>query len=106
MLLGTWLCVLTAVAAVACLLAYTDWFEINPDIGFGDSVAAAMWTIPLLLGTVLNLLRNGLFPVGTYLILDGPKWHGIASKARQLLGGGFLLSLAAAFVATLAASIL
>jgi hypothetical protein len=106
LLLSTWLCVLAAVAAVACLVAYTDWFEINPTIGFGDTVAAAMWTIPLLLGTVLNFLRNGLFPVGTYLILDGPKWHAFWSKARQVLGGGFVLSLAAAFIATLAASIL
>ena len=105
LLLGTWLCVLSAVAIVACLLAYTDWFAINPNPDFGDTIAAAMWTIPLLLGMVLNFLRNGLFPVGTYLILDGPKWHGIASKARRVLGGGFVLSLVAAFVVTLAASV-
>jgi hypothetical protein len=105
LLLSTWLCVLIPVAVVACLLAYTSWFEVNPNTGVGDTVAAAMWTIPLLLGMVLNFLRNGLFPVGTYLILDGPRRHRLASKARQLLGGGFVLSLVAAFIATLAASV-
>ena len=64
-----------------------------------------MWTVPFLLGTVVNFLRNGLFPVGTYLFLDGPRWHFFSTKARKLLGGGFLLSIALAFVLSLASTL-
>jgi hypothetical protein len=105
LLIGTWLSVLLAIGLVVVLLAQAGRLSLSPVPGFGDAIAAAMWTIPLLLGTVVNFFRNGLFPIGTYLIFDGVKRHERAIRARQILGGGFLLSMLASMIATVVASV-
>jgi hypothetical protein len=104
MLLGTWLSVLAAIVLVVVGLAYSGHLQLTSVPGFGEALAAAMWTIPLLLGTVVNFFRNGLFPIGTYLLFDGSRRHQYVIRARKLLGGGFLLSMLASIIATVVAS--
>ena len=105
MLVSTWLTVVLAVSLVALVLSYRAPLVFSSTWGFSDEIAAALWTIPLLLGTVLNFLRNGLFPIGTYLVRDEASWNGVTARARKVVGGGFLLSLIAAFLTTLVASV-
>ena len=106
LLLGTWLTVLVAIALVVLGLASMGRLELSPVPSFDDALAAAMWTIPLLLGTMVNFFRNGLFPIGTYLIFDGRRRHRYAIQARQLLGGGFVVSMIVSMIATLLAGVI
>jgi hypothetical protein len=106
LLLCTWLTVVLAIALVVLFLSRIGRLTFTGNPGFGDSLAFAMWTLPVLLGTIVNFLRNGLFPIGTYLIVDGAKRYERAIRARKVLGGGFLLSILAAFLTTVAASLL
>jgi hypothetical protein len=105
LLLGTWLSILLAISLVVLLLAESGRLSFSAVPGFGDAFAAAMWTVPLLLGTVVNFFRTGLFPIGTYLLFDGVRRHERVIRARQLLGGGFLLSMLASVIATVVASV-
>lgn len=106
LLLGTWMTVLVGIALVVLVLASMGRLELSAVPSFDDAIAAAMWTIPLLFGTLVNFFRNGLFPIGTYVIFDGVKRHRYTIKARKFLGGGFVVSMIVSMIATLVASVI